>query len=113
MRRALTIAIAAASLAACISTAGPPIAADQDPRVERGRGFAERRCAGCHAIGLDETSAPSGPRFRDLRMRSNALSLQRRFAEISAHGAGEMPPIQISPSEAEDLIAYFESLGAR
>lgn len=113
MRRVITILLGVLALGACASAAGPPLAAGDDPSIERGRAFAERRCAGCHAIGLDETSAASGPRFRDLRLRSNPLSLQRRFAEISAHGIGEMPPIEIRASDAEDLIAYFESLEGR
>lgn len=87
--------------------------AASDPDIVRGQQIAERRCAGCHAIGLDDAPATSGPRFRDLRNRYNALSLQRRFEAISQHGAGEMPPVQIGSSDAEGLIAYLESLGDR
>ncbi len=83
------------------------------PAADRGLAFAERRCAGCHMVGLDETSAADGPRFRDLRIRYNARSLERRFAEISQHGTGEMPPVAFSASEAGDLVAYFDSLDRR
>jgi mono/diheme cytochrome c family protein len=112
-RPILSLLLAAAALAGCAGSL-PQVSTPMDQlRAERGKAFAERRCAGCHMIGLDETSSSSGPRFRDLRMRSNALSLQTRFAEISAHGIGEMPPIEITQSQAEDLVAYFESLGAQ
>lgn len=108
--RALLVAAGAGLLAAGCATAGAPVASGPDPAVQRGQAFAQRRCAGCHVIGLDEYDGTSGPRFRDLRMRFNPLSLQRRFGEISQHGSGEMPPIQITRSEAEDLVAYIQSL---
>jgi mono/diheme cytochrome c family protein len=111
IRPCLTLALGAALLGGCAGSLPPAAALGGDVRVERGRALAERRCAGCHTIGLDASSAPSGPRFRDLRMRTNPLSLSRRFAEISAHGIGEMPPVEITGQQAEDLIAYFESLG--
>lgn len=103
----------AAALAGCAGAAAVPAvggAAAADPVVQRGQAFAERRCAGCHVVGLDDGPASFGPRFRDLRVRYNALSLQRRFTEISQHGSGEMPPIQIGRQEAEDLVAYLETL---
>lgn len=78
--------------------------------AEQGRAFAERRCAGCHAVGLDESPGATGPRFRDLGARYNALSLRQRFAEVSDHGAGMMPPIRIEPGQAEALVVYFDSL---
>ncbi|MFN3583406.1 c-type cytochrome [Phenylobacterium sp.] len=112
------VVLASALLAAGCAVQGAgrrPIAgpAPLSPAAERGQRLAEARCGGCHAVGLDEKPAASGPRFRDLRTRYNALSLQKRFVEISQHGTGEMPPIQISNADAEDLIAYFDSLGGR
>ena len=103
----------AAALAGCAGAAGVQAVGagpGADPPVLRGQAFAERRCAGCHVVGLDDGPASFGPRFRDLRVRYNALSLQRRFTEISQHGSGEMPPIQIGRQEAEDLVAYLETL---
>ena len=64
-------------------------------------------------VGLDETSATEGPRFRNLQMRYNSLSLEKRFQEISRHGTGEMPPVALSSSDAEDLIAYIGTLDRR
>ena len=103
----------AAALAGCAGAAVvPEVEADaaDDTAVQRSQAFAERRCAGCHVVGMGDGRTSFGPRFRDLRVRYNALSLQRRFTEISQHGSGEMPPIQIGRQEAEDLVAYLETL---
>ena len=110
MPRPLPILIAASVLlSGCASTGTAPTAPD-DPAVARGEAFAMRRCSGCHAVGLDASPATSGPPFWKLQRRYNPLSLQKRFAEVSEHGSGEMPPIEISRTEAEDLIAYFQTL---
>ncbi|WP_165844070.1 c-type cytochrome [Phenylobacterium kunshanense] len=106
---ALSLAL---GLSACAGGSTPG-AARFDPAAERGQAFAARRCAGCHTIGLDDGGSADGPRFRDLSRRYNALSLQKRFAEISQHGAGMMPPITFSTAEAEDLLAYFATLETR
>ncbi len=100
----------ALTLAGCAATDGGAPVAGPDTAVQRGQAFAEQRCAGCHVVGLDDREGASGPRFRELRRRFDALSLQRRFGEISEHGSGEMPPIQITRSQADDLVAYIESL---
>lgn len=110
MRAILIPAGLAILVSGCAASGSAPPAGGPDPAVERGQAFAARRCAGCHEVGLDDRDGTSGPRFRSLRMRFNALSLQRRFDQISQHGSGEMPPIHISQSEAEDLVAYIESL---
>lgn len=109
MRAILIAAGLAVLVSGCAATGSPP-PGGTDPAVQRGQAFAARRCAGCHEVGLDDREGTSGPRFRTLRMRFNALSLQRRFDQISQHGSGEMPPIHITRSEAEDLVAYIESL---
>lgn len=96
-------------LTACASGGEAP-SMGPDAAAMRGKAFAERRCQGCHAVGLDDRDGASGPPFRTLRMRYNPISLQKRFGAISEHGSGEMPPVQITRSEAEDLVAYFESL---
>ncbi len=99
-------------LSACAGLAGEPPTANTAPSAAaaRGEAFAERRCGGCHATGLDASPSASGPAFWQLELRYDPPTLQKRFAEISAHGSGEMPPIEISRSEAADLIAYFQSL---
>jgi mono/diheme cytochrome c family protein len=110
--------LAAALLSACAS---PPAGASRpgvqalsglEPAQQRGHDFAVRRCAGCHTVGLDDGGAGEGPAFRKLSMRYNAISLEHRFAEVSQHGFGRMPTITFTRSEAEDLVAYVDSLHA-
>jgi len=107
---------AALALASCASTpSGPdwttvPPLPKLDPAQQRGHDFAVRRCAGCHTVGLDDGGAQDGPSFRKLSRRYNPISLERRFAEVSAHGFDRMPAISFTRSEAEDLVAYFETL---
>lgn len=81
-----------------------------DPAVERGRAFAEQRCAGCHAVTLDERPGSSGPRFRDIQRRNNSLSLEHSLIEITRHGHADMPPLEFSGQQARDIAAYIESL---
>lgn len=116
MRASLLVPVlsVALGLSACAGGSLPGAgAARLDPAAERGQALAARRCAGCHTVGMDDGGAVEGPRFRDLSRRYNALSLQKRFAEISQHGAGMMPPITFSTAEAEDLLAYFATLETR
>jgi mono/diheme cytochrome c family protein len=81
-----------------------------DAQQQRGREFAVRRCSGCHTVGPDDGGAEEGPAFRRLARRYDSISLQRRFTEVSAHGFDHMPPIGFTTAEAEDLVAYFNTL---
>ncbi len=108
--RYLILVFATGVLTACASV---PTPLAFSAAADRGLALAQQRCSGCHMVGLDETSATEGPRFRDLQMRYNSLSLERRFREIAQHGTGEMPPVGFSTSDAEDLVAYFETLDRR
>src|SRR6187399_2097228 len=113
--RSLLCAVGLA-LAACATTpdaANLPLdvaVAKLDPGQQRGHDFAVRRCAGCHTVGLDDGGAGDGPAFYKLARRYNPISLERRFAEVSAHGFERMPPVEFSRSELEDLVDYFDSL---
>ncbi|ODT89848.1 c-type cytochrome [Phenylobacterium sp. SCN 70-31] len=95
---------------ACATTPAAPAVAGLDPAAERGAAFAARRCAGCHTVGLDDGGAQDGPSFRDLARRYNAVSLQKRFTEVAEHGFDRMPPVSFTVSEAEDLIAYLQTM---
>lgn len=113
MRHALLIAGLGALLAGCASTgsSGGP-ALGPDPAAERGLHFAQRACAGCHALGGGESPRGGAPAFAALNLRFTPISLERRLAAISAHGHVEMPPVFISRDEAKDIAAYIGSLGA-
>ncbi|HEY2358720.1 MAG TPA: c-type cytochrome [Phenylobacterium sp.] len=106
---AFALAFSVSATAAPDRPAVPPLP-KLDPAQQRGHDFAMRRCSGCHTVGLDDGGAQEGPAFRKLSMRYNALSLEHRFAEVSQHGVDRMPPVAISRSEAQDLVAYFDSL---
>lgn len=110
---ALATVLAVGMLQGCAAIPGERPASGLDPAAERGQAFAARRCAGCHTVGLDDGGAGEGPSFRAMATRSNPLSLQRRFAEVSQHGTGAMPPVTFTVSEAEDLLAYFATLETR
>lgn len=113
MRRLFTIIGLSATVAACVSTGGEAPGAT-NPAAERGQRFAQRACAGCHAVEPSgESRNPTAPNFASLRMRYTSPQLERRFAAISEHGHYEMPPIYILPDEGRDLAAYIESLGPR
>ena len=119
LRVPLLCLTAALALAACAATPGPPPGPDWssvpplptlDPQQQRGHAFAVRRCAGCHTVGLDDGGASDGPAFYRLARRYNPISLERRFAEVSEHGFDRMPAIPFTRAEAEDLLAYFDTL---
>lgn len=98
----------ATAMSATVS--GVPPLPKLDPAQQRGLAFAVQRCAGCHTVGLDDGGAQDGPAFYKLSRRYNALQLARRFAEVSAHGFDRMPAIPFTSDQAEDLVAYFDSL---
>jgi mono/diheme cytochrome c family protein len=105
----------AAALAACatesrngVPAPGPTVA------VERGAALATRDCGGCHALGLVGDSPRSMARpFRDMDLRYNAISFERRMAEMAGRGHHEMPPVRLTTSEIRDIAAFIESLDDR
>jgi mono/diheme cytochrome c family protein len=101
----------AAAVAACTTMGGAEAPLGPDPAVERGRAFAQLRCSGCHATTLDEKPGSSAPRFRDIRLRHTAISLERRLASIVEQGHYEMPRMDFTSQEARDVAVYIESLG--
>jgi mono/diheme cytochrome c family protein len=97
-----------AAVAAVLAAAAPVSA----PGVDSGAHLAATHCASCHAVGREGRS-PNGaaPPFRDIRLRYNALSLERELAKIPKQGHFEMKPTAIRADEARDLADYIESLG--
>jgi len=94
---------------ACASLDGGAAGTGGAPKF--GLEIADHACAGCHAIGLaGDSPAMAAPAFRDLRVRYNQLSFQRRMEEIAEGGHNAMPPLQLDPGEVRNLAAYIESL---
>src|SRR5438552_17097024 len=81
----------------------------QEPRVERGRAFAQTNCAPCHAIGpAGESPLPRAPLFRTLHRRYPVEDLAEALAE-RVKTAHPMPKFQLDPGQIEELIAYLNS----
>jgi cytochrome c len=82
----------------------------QEPRVERGRTFAQTSCAPCHAIGpVGESPLPKAPAFRTLHHRYPVEDIAESLAE-GIKTAHPMPQFQLDSGQIEDLIAYLKSL---
>lgn len=110
MRRSL-IVLSGLLLPGC-SSLPAALGGEDMSSVGRGRAFAERQCAHCHAITPDGTSPRSdAPSFAAVRLRYNALSLMREFEAIEEVGHYGMPPLHTEVSDRRDLIDYIESLG--
>jgi mono/diheme cytochrome c family protein len=92
--------------------AGTPPASTHE--IERGRAYAERHCATCHAVGRTGTSPyDPAPPFRTLHERYDVEALAEALAEgiIVGHGgARQMPQFVLSPAEIDDLLAYLKWL---
>ena len=110
MRDVLMILCLTGALTACATPQhGPP--QPLSPAAERGLQFVSRSCAGCHAVGGAGHSANAvAPPFASVRMRHTSIGLERSLAQISREGHGEMPPIYMTASEMQDIVAYIESL---
>jgi len=115
MRAVLSLLATGVLLAGCVTPDATSLeAAAPSGAVERGRLFAARECAGCHALGpVGDSPRAAAPPFRDVRIRYNEISFQRRMAEIAEGGHYEMPPLRVEPADAGDVSAYIESLGPR
>ena len=85
--------------------------AQQDPRVQRGRTFAETNCAGCHAVGrTGESPLRQAPPFRNLHERYPVESLAEALAEGIVTGHPSMPEFELDRAQINDLLAYLRSL---
>lgn len=76
----------------------------------RGAIVAARDCSGCHALGAtDPSPRSSAPTFRQLALRYNELSLERKLAEMNGHAHFDMPATTFQTSEIADLAAYISN----
>ncbi len=96
--------------AGCATSDAPPTSPPSDFSVGRGRFIAETQCAGCHAVGqTGESRAPTAPAFRNIRMRYNLITFQRRMAQVGDDGHYEMPGFNLDPADVDDIAAYIET----
>lgn len=99
-------------LSACGRGGSEPAAPAAPPPAElAGRQIAETLCAGCHAIGADDTSGHvDAPAFRTLSQHYPVRYLEEAFAEGILVGHTDMPEFQFEPDQVEQLIVYLESV---
>jgi mono/diheme cytochrome c family protein len=77
------------------------------PSAARGQALAQRWCAPCHLVRL-RLSAIDPPTFYAITHDPSKTPDYIRNFLVSPHK--DMPPIQLTPSQIEDLIAYFEAM---
>ena len=75
--------------------------------AEAGKALAGRWCAACHLVQLRLTTIDP-PTFTAIANDSSKTPDYLRTFLVSPHK--DMPPIQLTPSQIEDLIAYLSTL---
>lgn len=112
MQAALLALAGLGLLAACGRGGSEPATPADPPSTElAGRQIAERLCAGCHAIGADDTSGHAdAPAFRTLSQNYPVRYLEEAFAEGILVGHPDMPEFQFEPDQVEQLMVYLESV---
>lgn len=107
--RGRTVAtLVAFATAVLVST---PVEAQQDPRIQRGRQFAEVNCSMCHAVGrFGDSPLAIAPPFRSLALRYPVEDLEEALAEGVVTGHPSMPQFQLDSAQIADFIAYLKTL---
>jgi cytochrome c len=82
----------------------------QEAQTDRGRSFAQKNCAPCHAIGTTgESPLPKAPPFRTLHLYYPVEQLAESLAE-GIKTTHPMPEFQLDSAQIADVIAYLKSL---
>jgi mono/diheme cytochrome c family protein len=114
MLKWVTLAVAAASLAACTTVADADDAMGGPGNADRGRAMVETHCASCHAVGPSGKSPYDGaPPFYEIAARGHLDDYAEAFAEgivVPHEGRVVMPEFVLKPNEIEDLLAYLKAL---
>lgn len=101
--RAFCLAIALATFS--------PTPGSADDIVETGRALVVANCAGCHAVGLNDTSLHrDAPAFRDLEERFPLDALEDTFVGTIDTGHPGMPVFDASQEQIDAIIAYIASI---
>lgn len=106
MRTLPLAALALIAVAGAVAAAPRPGAS-----AKRGLALAEARCAGCHAVGANQSSPnPESPSFEDVANRPGltAASLGRYLRD--AHNYPAAMDFTIERRHVRDLSAYFVTL---
>ncbi len=111
MTRSVLVAIA--SLAAASAAFSQPMSLQERrlAEIERGRVFAEARCAACHAVTANGTSPnPESPSFEDIANRSGLTNATLRQYLRDAHNYPDAMQFRIERGQVRDLSAYIVAL---
>jgi mono/diheme cytochrome c family protein len=109
------IGVAAIAMSEAIGDAPPaqparePLPVRGDARI--GEALAKRWCNECHLLGGAKTATDAAPTFVSIG-RDPSKGPNRLRAFLSKPHA-PMPPIPLSGTEVEDLIAYIQKVGGR
>ena len=98
-------------MVALLSIAGSPLLATG--QVARGNpvvgaALAKRWCSQCHLVGDSGTATDAAPTFESIAHDPSATS--ERLQAFLAKPHRSMPPLPVSGTEADDLIAYIRQL---
>lgn len=87
----------------------PTFAQDQGahPDAARGQALARRWCGACHLVALRVTTIDP-PTFTAIANDATKTPDHLRTFFVSPHK--DMPPIQLTAAQIEDVIAYFGTL---
>jgi cytochrome c len=81
------------------------------PAEQRGKAYASRHCARCHAIDRVTTSPlKAAPPFRTLHLRYPVETLAESLAEGISTGHPAMPTAELDPDQIHDLLSYLKTL---
>lgn len=105
---------AAAVGAVIMSMLSGPLAAAEDPLVQRGQVLVVRNCAQCHAVGLRDASPHrEAPPLRELHRRYDVQNLEEALAEGILTGHPAMPEFRFAARDVKAIITYLKSLEPR
>jgi len=78
--------------------------------VQRGRAYAERICAQCHAVAPSDTTSPR-PEATPFSVVSQLAGINDRALSVFLQTPhAEMPNLVVTGQDRDDLIAYIISL---
>ncbi|HVY87952.1 MAG TPA: hypothetical protein VG942_03740 [Hyphomonadaceae bacterium] len=110
----LLAALFSAGLAGCVTSntgAEQGIAPSPERQIADGRLFASLRCGSCHALDRDEFSPNrNAPPMKELLPRLDFKLMERDRVRGVTLKHGEMPPLDLSLSDKDDLVAYLKSI---
>lgn len=103
------LAPSALALAFCALLAEPLTAAS--PAARRGLAFADARCAACHAVRANGTSAnPESPPFEDIANRPGTTAVTLRQFLRNSHNFPAAMNFRVDARRIRDLAAYMVTL---